>query len=90
MKKSLTIWAITLALIIGIFSYTSAYRWAWNWYNASQSWTTMQNKGINWYQWKNTSSPTFVDQDKDWVCDNYKNRPMDWTGKKYGRQFKNR
>lgn len=27
----------------------------------------------------------FVDEDKDGICDNYKNRPMDGTGKKLGK-----
>lgn len=29
----------------------------------------------------NTGSTTFVDENNDWVCDNYVNRPMDWTWK---------
>ncbi len=68
MKKTIIAWIFALIIGLGMISYTSAYN-GWN----RGTWTWTYVPGTN--SW----STTFVDSDNDWVCDNYKNRPMDWT-----------
>lgn len=72
MKKTIIAWIFGLILGIGLLSYTSAY----NWVNRG-TWTYIPGT--------NSWSTTFVDADNDGVCDNYKNRPMDWTWRGQGR-----
>ena len=67
MKKTIVIGSAVALLWILFVSSTFA---AW-WYGRNR--TSTYTPGTN--SW----SATFVDADWDGVCDNYKNRPMDWT-----------
>lgn len=67
MKKTIIAWMFALIIGLGMISYTSAS----NWYRNNPAYISGTN---SW-------STSFVDTDNDWVCDNYKNRPMDGTWK---------
>ncbi len=69
MKKTIIIGsAVALLWILFIGS-----TFASGWYGRNSAGTSTYTPGTN--SW----SSTFVDADNDGVCDNYKNRPMDWT-----------
>ncbi len=72
MKKTIIAWIFVIIFWLGLISYTLAYNW-WN----RGTWTYVPGT--------NSGSNTFVDADSDGVCDNYKNRPMDWTWRGHGR-----
>jgi len=71
MKKTIIIGSAIAVLWVLFLSSTYAAGW--------------YGRNTNSYAWKNTQSPTFVDANNDWVCDNYANRPQDGTGKHYWR-----
>ena len=69
MKKTIIIGsAVTLLWILFVSS-----TFATGWYGRTNTGSSSYTPGTN--SW----SATFVDADKDGECDNYKNRPMDWT-----------
>lgn len=71
MKK--VIIAGSIIWILGALLISSTFAAWWN------------RRSVNYNPWTNTSSPSFVDANNDWVCDNYVNRPQDGTWKKYWR-----
>ncbi|MFA5916952.1 MAG: hypothetical protein WC850_01805 [Candidatus Gracilibacteria bacterium] len=71
MKKTIIAGIFVLIFGLGLVSYTSAS----NGYKNNSVYTPGTNSG----------STTFVDANNDGVCDNYKNRPMDGTGRGQGR-----